>query len=176
MARKFNKAEIDLLYEQLKPDEEVLWKGKPRLIPNFTVITSLALFLVSALCFTILVFLNDSMELWFLYSLVLLDLGIIFYMLNYSVNYLNSINHLFYVITNSRLVIINTDQKKISLYKRFTTVRILRIKRTIFDTASIIFDVDFTNEKLREIGFINIDQADKVLKIINQQLSHMRTE
>jgi hypothetical protein len=174
--RKFVKEEVDLLYNLIKSDEEVLWKSKPNLVPNFTIITTLILFFVASLLFTITVYMNDKSEFWYLFSLIGLDIGIVTYTLFYAYRYYHSINHLFYVITNERLAIIDGHSGRISVYKRYNLIKILRIKKTIFNTASIIFDVDFLGDKMKEIGFINVNNADQVLEIIHQQLKHIRPE
>ena len=55
MARKFEQREIDLLFEKLNPDEEVLWRGKPRLIPNISFLSTILLILITSVLFTFVV-------------------------------------------------------------------------------------------------------------------------
>lgn len=172
--RKFTKKELDFIYSLLKVDEEVLWKSKPNLIPDFTALTTLLLFFIAMMIMTFIVASNPQMELWYLLTIIVIDLGIVIYTCLSAHHYYHQNKDLFYLITNSRLLIVDARQEKIVCFKRYNTIRVLRIKKTVFNTASIIFDVDFSDDKLKEIGFTNVNNAEDVLKLIKTRVSHLR--
>lgn len=175
MARKFYQSELDILYEQLRIDEEVLWRGKPELIANINTVISSILFLLSSVLFTILVS-NNNMDSWFFYSLIGLDLFILLYIINYIVSYYLKYKYLFYCITNSRVIIFDYKNKRIEYTKKFQSIKLLKIKKTIYKTGSIVFDIDLNDERVIDIGFENINEPDNVFNIINHQLHHARNK
>lgn len=182
--RKFVQSDIDIIYEQLKPDEELLWRGKPQLVPNLAYLTTLFFSFLTTLVFLglRLVKINHSeisinfYQDWFVFTLLLMSIFIVFVIFIYSRNYYNKIKDIFYVVTDTRLTIFNSSKGKIILSKRYSSVKILRYKKTIFDSGSIIFDIEFNDERIKETGFINIDNAEAVLDIINHQLHHTRNK
>lgn len=172
--RKFTKEELDLIYNVLGFDEELLWREKPKLLPNYTVLSTLFAFLVTMVLMTVMVGLNPRYELWFLVSLILIDVGIVLYGFIYTYLYYITNKDLFYIITSKRLIIYDGKQKDIRYEKLFSMIRILRIKRSFFNTASIIFDVEIDDNRMKEIGFINVSNAVKVLKLIKSRISHLK--
>lgn len=184
MARKFEKTEIDLIYEQLRPEEEVLWRGKPKLTPNLSFMTTLFLAFLSIILVIILriLKLNNQFDLmiifkdWFNVILFIFALVIIISSILYAKRYHIKIKNTFYVISTTRLVIFDSKKQKIFLSKLFSTVKILRLKKTVFDPGSIIFDIEIIDERIKEIGFINIYNAEDVMDIISHQLYHTRNK
>ncbi len=182
--RKFLKTEIDLLYEEIQPEEEVLWRGKPRLIPNLSFITTLILILLTDIVFIIMRYLklNNQFDIntifldWFLISLLISAIVIIFYLFYYSQKYYQNMINIFYVITSTRLLIFNSKKGKIVLSKLFPTVKLLRLKKTIFDSNTIVFDIEMIEDRMVEIGFNNINDADEVMDIIKHQLKHLKNK
>lgn len=172
--RKFNKNEIDTLFELIKSDEEILWKSKPNLIPDYTFVTTLLLLLGACIGFIVLSMKNPNIDQWFTYSIAVIGVGIFGYGLFYTYRYFKKINSLVYIITNYRLAIIDMKTKRFIISKRYNLIKILKVKQTVFNTASIIFDIDYHDDRMIEIGFINVNQADKVLAIIHQQVSHVK--
>lgn len=182
--RKFLKTEIDLIYEEIQSNEEVLWRGKPKLIPNLAFMTTLFLVFLANIMLLVLRYLklNDHFSIfaffrdWFLFLLILLALGTILILLLYANKYYKKMMNIFYVITSTRLVIFNSEKEKIVFSKLYPTVKLLRLKNTIFDSGTVIFDIDIVDDRIVEIGFNNIDDADEVLNIIKHQLHHMRNK
>lgn len=175
--RKFTKSEIDLMYQLIKSDEEVLWKSKPHLVPDFTILTSLFLFLLATSVLLVFVAMNPKMPGWYLMSLIIINLGIIVYGALYAYLHYLTTKDLIYVITNTRLIIIDTKTEEMLVSKRYSSIKILRIKKTIFNTASIVFDIDLNHDnKMKEIGFVNVVNADQVLHLIQRQLSHLKID
>ncbi len=184
MARKFVETEIDLIYEQLRPEEEVLWRGKPKLTPNLSYITTLALVFLTSIIIIILriIKLKKNLDLtmvfkdWFALVIFIFALLIVILSIIYAKKYHNKIKNIFYVISSTRLVIFDSKKQKISLSKLFSTVKILRLKKTVFDQGTIIFDIDIIEDRIKEIGFINISNSKDVLDIISHQLYHTRNK
>lgn len=179
--RKFLKSEIDLMYNELQADEKILWRGKPRLFPNFSYISTLLLLFIVSIVYIILRLikineLQTGYKDWYTVSLIIFAVLIIVYLVIYIDNYYRKMKNLFYVVTDHRLVIFNAKKQKIIYTKLYPTIKILRLKKSFFDPGSIIFDIDIINEKIIEIGFNNIDEADKVLNIINKQLTNLRED
>ncbi|QVK17198.1 hypothetical protein KHQ81_09890 [Mycoplasmatota bacterium] len=182
--RKFLKTEIDLIYEQLQPNEEVLWRGKPKLMPNVAFMTTVFLLFLANIMLIVLRYLklNEYFSIfaffrdWFLLFLVLTAFGTFLFLLFYANRYYKKMMNIFYVITNTRLVIFDSEKEKIIFSKLYPTVKLLRLKNTIFDSGTIIFDIDIVDDRVIEIGFNNIDDADEVINIIKHQLHHMRNK
>ncbi|MDF2699879.1 MAG: hypothetical protein K0Q49_1435 [Haloplasmataceae bacterium] len=180
MARKFEQKEIDLLYEKLNPDEEVLWRGKPRLVPNLSFLTSILLILLITVLFTGVVFVYYTFgiwyENWYLVGLILLDISIIIYIIFFNRQFAKNIINVFYAVTNKRLIIYSNKNNNIVFYKLFNTIKILNLKKTLFNTTSIIFDVEILNDNIKEIGFNNIENADEVFGLIKHQIQHTKNK
>ena len=176
MMRKFTKDELDLIYELIGFDEEILWRSKARLIPNYTILTTLLLFVLALFSFIIIAALHPNRETWYLISLMVITLGVIGFTLYYSYRYYITNKDLFYIITSKRLIIFNSKDNVIQYEMLLSMIRILRIKKTIFNTASVIFDVDLSNDRLKEVGFMNIDDAEKVLNIIKSRVNHLKMD
>lgn len=174
--RKFTKEELDQIYNLLGFDEELLWRKKPKLIPNYGVLSTLLAFLIAMVTMTIMVGYNPRSELWFLISLIVMDVAIVLYAFIFSYSYYNTNKDLFYIITSKRLIIYDGKLKEIYFDKLFSMIRILRIKKSFFNTASLIFDVQITDNKLKEIGFMNVGDAEEVLKLIKSRISHLKMD
>ncbi len=179
--RKFLKSEIDLIYDQIQPEEEVLWRGKPKLIPNMAYLSTLLFVLLVILLMLILRVINlkqenNLLDDWFFVSLFLIEIGIIIYTLIYTDNYFKKNLNIFYVITSTRVVIFNSKKERIIYSKLFPTIKLLRLKKSVFDSGTVVFDIDIVDSRIIEIGFNNIDNADEVLDIINHQIHHMRNK
>ncbi len=180
--RKFYNTEIDLIYEKLRPEEEVLWRGKPKLMPDLAFMSTLFLvFLTIVLLFVLrLMKLNAQIRMisfvddWFIIMLIASALGIIIFLLVYAQRHYKKMSSLFYVITSARLVVFDSKKERIILSKLYPMIKILRLKQTIFNSGSVVFDIDLIEDRIREIGFKNIDQAEEVMDIINNQLHHTR--
>lgn len=182
--RKFLQKEIDLIYDEIQSNEEMLWRGKPKLIPNLAFLSTLFLvFITDIIILTLRVLkitshFNFSLLFtdWFLLFLFLIAFATILFMLLYVDKYYKEMMNTFYVITNSRLLIFDSEKEKISFSKLYPTIKVLRLKKTIFDSGTVVFDVDIIDDRLLEIGFKNIDDAKDVLDIIKHQLQHMRNK
>lgn len=172
--RKFTKEELDLIYNLVGFDEEILWRSKPRLIPHLTILTTLGFFFLAMTLLIVMVALHPHHERWFLFGLILFDVGIILYTLYYSYHHYVSNKDLFYLITNKRLIIYDSQKKEVTYEKLLNMIRLLRIKKTVFNTASIVFDIAVVDDQIQEIGFINIKDADEVLKLIKSRVSYLR--
>lgn len=169
------------MYNELQANEEILWRGKPRILPNFSYISTLLfVLLVSILLITLrLIKINElqiSYKDWYTIALIIFAIVVVVYLVLFIDKYYRKMKDLFYVVTNTRLVIFNSKKGRIIFTKFYPTIKILRLKKSFFDYGSIIFDIDIINEKIVEIGFNNIVDADKVLNIINKQLTHLREQ
>jgi len=111
---------------------------------------------------------------WYTISLIAFGIITLVCLIWYIDNYYRKMKNIFYVVTDTRLVIFNSKREKIIFTKLYPTIKILHLKKSFLDYASIIFDIDIINEKITEIGFNNIDDAEEVLKLINKQLTHLR--
>ncbi|HEY8365192.1 MAG TPA: hypothetical protein VIK84_06430 [Haloplasmataceae bacterium] len=179
--RKFLKAEIDLIYNQLQSEEEVLWRGKPHIFPSLSYITTLLLVLIINIILLSLrlIKINDlhtSYKDWYTISLIILLIGTLIYIILYADHHFKKMKDLFYVVTNNRLMIINSKKEKVIHEKLFSTIKVLRLNKSFLDSGSIIFDIDFSKAQVKEIGFSNIDNAEEVFNIIQKQLYHMRNK
>jgi len=178
--RKFQKAEIDLLYESIQPDEEVLWRGKPWLLPNISFISTIGLVLLSTTFLLIFRLIRGKSSTifndWFSTTLLIIIIILILYLVIYTQRYYYRMNEIFYCITSHRLLILNSRKKRIIYSKLYPMIKILRLKKSIFDYGTIVFDIEFNDERLIEIGFNNIENAEEVLDIINHQLHHLRSK
>ncbi len=179
--RKFLKSEIDLIYNLLQPDEEVLWRGKPKVMPALTYLSTLLFILIISIIFIILRLIKlkelqaDYWD-WYLIALVIFAVVVIFYTIVYIIRYNKKIKDIFYVVTSKRLTIFNSKSERIIMTKLYPTVKILRYKQSLFDPGSIIFDFDIIDFRIVEKGFNNIDEAKKVYTIINKQLTHLKEQ
>ena len=54
MVKKFNQKEIDLIYEQLYNEEEVLWRGKPSVSYNLPYLTTILFVMFILITFLIM--------------------------------------------------------------------------------------------------------------------------
>lgn len=178
--RKFQKAEIDLLYESIEPNEEVLWRGKPRLIPNISFLSTVGLAIISLILLLVFRLISGKttniIDDWFSITLIIIIIVFVLYFALYTHRYYRKMSDIFYCITNNRLLIFNSRKKRIIYSKLYPMIKILRLKRSIFDNGTIVFDIEFDDERLIEIGFNNIENAEEVLDIINHQLHHLRSK
>ena len=174
--RKFTQEELDSIYNQLRPEEEILWKGKPGLIPNLSILTTLVLCLLSSIIITVLIAIVNPYSFWyqnfFLLGLTILDGFLILYIMWYCIRYVRKMRRIFYVVTNQRLAIF--DKESCFFYKRFNTIKVLSLKKSLFKSASIIFDIDILKDQIKEIGFINIEHGDEVYQMIKNRLKHTK--
>ena len=167
--RKFQKAEIDLIYNSLLPNEKMLWRGKPKYISNPA--ASAAVFMLSV--FRLIKQEGNIFE-WYEMSLILFFITIVVYMGLYIRKNIKRFGDIFYVVTSARVLVFDGKKGNITLSRTYSLIKILKLRKTILGADSLIFDIDCSDKRLKEIGFNNIPDAYRVFEIISSKLHHLR--
>ncbi|ERJ11523.1 hypothetical protein [Haloplasma contractile] len=170
MAKKLTTEELDLIYDFIRSDEDVLYKTKPKLIPNIHILITAGMIMLTLIGLIIFKLLTEH-EPWFLYSLIALLVVVVVLTILFYYRTVNKLNNLLYVLTNYRMIIFDIFYNDIYHQKKYQMIKTLKVRKHYGNLGNIIFDIELKpQDRIEEIGFKNVEDYKDVFKIIQNQV------